>query len=106
MKTDLNVIERLTVMDLLPKEGSFVTLKLIRNLLEKIGFTGEELVEYELKQEGNLASWNIEKGKVGKPFEFGKKEEEVIASSLRKLDEEKKLEQRHVSLFEKFIGGE
>ena len=68
MKAKLNVIERLTVMQILPQENNFSTLKLIRNLTDKIGLNADELKKFGVTQtpEGQV-SWN-KKGVVKSPY--------------------------------------
>lgn len=102
MKTVLKVMERLTVLQILPQEGNFVMLKVLRGLNDKVGFKDEEFKELSLVQEGNAVKWNIA-ADIGKEFDFGEKETDLIKDSLKKLDEQKKLEQRHFTLYEKFM---
>jgi len=102
--TKLNVPERLVLLMELPKEGDFLTLKLIRELRENISFKEAELKEFELKtKDDGCVSWNIEKGKLEVEIsiiEFG---EGLIKKTLKKLDENKKLEDKHFTLYEKFV---
>ena len=103
MEKKLNVGERIIISQILPKEGNFVTLKLIRDLQSKIGITADEHSEYEIVQENDIVRWN-EKGKEEKSFDFKTKELEIISKELEKLDEDNKLNYQHFSIFEKFIG--
>jgi len=104
MEKKLSIGERLIILQLLPQEGNYATLKLIRDLGNKIGISADEHTEFELTQVGDKISWN-EKGKEEKPIDLKIKEIEIITAALEKLDSEKKLEFRHFSIFEKF-GGE
>ena len=99
----LNVFDRLTLMGILPKEGSFVTLKVIRDLINSLGIEDEEFKEFDIKQEGTKVFWNEKKGAVEKEFEFGDKAEQIVVDTLKELDLSKKLEQSHFSLYEKFV---
>jgi hypothetical protein len=103
MEKKLNVGERLIILQILPKEGNFATLRLIRELNGKVGFSADELIEFEVKQEGDKVSWNA-KGIEEIPIDFKEKEIEIIEKELKKLDKESKLEFRHFSIFEKFAG--
>lgn len=104
MKVGLNLAERLVLMQILPKEGSFVTLKILRDLNSKLGVNSEEYTEFEIKEdkESQQVFWG-QKGNEEKEFEFGEKENDLISESLEKLDKEKKLEQKHFTLYEKFV---
>ena len=129
---ELTVFERMTALNILPKEGDLVTLKLIRQLKESLGFTDDELVEldfhYDYKCEkcgavfkkkafepvgvchecgGTLTNtgqvyWERE-ADVAKDIELGRKAHELIASKLEELDKDKKLNESHLSLCEKFM---
>ena len=115
----LNVPERLILLQVVPKEGSFLTLKVIRDLTSTLALSDEEFKEFNVLQdksqptlespEGedigpNKITWN-EKGLEEREVEIGEKATDIIVEALKKLDQDKKLEQRHLSLYEKFIGG-
>ena len=98
----LNVLNRLQILQVLPKEGSIVMLKVLRDLQSKVGLTSEEAVEFGIKQDGEHINWNA-KGNEGKDFEFTVKEEEMIKDALAKLEKEKKLNLAQIDLYEKFM---
>lgn len=97
----LNTLERITLIDLLPKEGNFKTLKLLRVLKEELSFTEEENKELQLTIKGDSVSWN-EKGQE-KDIEIGETIQEEITNKLIELDTNKQLSDQHFSLYEKFI---
>ena len=41
----MDVLDRLMLLPLLPQEGDFVTLRMVRTLTQKIGFSADELKE-------------------------------------------------------------
>jgi len=98
----LNVLERLTLLQILPPEGNFVTLKIVRDLTSILAMTEKEYKDFDIKQEGGQIKWNL-KGNQEKEIEIGEKATDIIKEALKKLDETKKLEQRHFSLYEKFM---
>lgn len=100
----LNVPERLILLQVVPKEGSFLTLKIVRDLTSTLAMNDEEFKEFGITQDGDQIKWNL-KGLQEKEVEIGEKATDIIVEALKKLDESKKLEQRHLSLYEKFIGG-
>lgn len=57
-KMELNVLERLTLLSLLPKEGSFLNLKLLRVVKEDLSFTEEENRALQFRTEGQMIVWN------------------------------------------------
>jgi len=48
MKIGMNVIERLVAVSLLPKEGSFATLRIIGDLKNKVGIKAEEYTTFDI----------------------------------------------------------
>lgn len=103
MKTGLNVAERLTLMGILPKEGNFVTLRMIRTLADKVGISAKEMVDFEVKEADGRVQWN-EKGTAPTELEFLDAEVDLIKKELKRLDSENKLNQNSVALYEKFCG--
>lgn len=101
---ELQVGERLVLLSVLPQEGDFTTLKIIRELRESLSFTEEEHKTYNFKQEGNLVIWNKEKD-VSKEVKVGEKANDIIVEALKKLNDERKLRDEHFSLYEKFVEG-
>ncbi len=89
-------------MEILPAEGNFVTLKVIRELKANLGVKDEEFKLYEIVQKDNQITWN-DKGTEEVEFELGEKAVDIIVEQLEKLDKGKKLEDKHFSLFEKFV---
>lgn len=55
---ELNVLERLGLLGLLPKEGTFLNLKLVRLIREELSFTEEENKELQFRQENQMVMWN------------------------------------------------
>jgi len=104
MKIEMNVKERLTVLGLLPKEGNFLTLRLIRDLATKLGLSADEHKEFAIKvnTESNSVNWNA-KGNEPKGINFKIKEIELINKALIKLDKEEKLTEVHYSIYKKFV---
>ncbi len=100
----LNIVDRLTCLGVLPQEGDFVTLKIVRDLQSKLGFTEEELKECEIVSDPETQSvkWN-EKGAVEKEIVIGEKAMDLIVEALEKLNKDKKLKPQHFSVFEKFV---
>jgi len=103
----LDTMERLKVLEILPKEGNFVNLKLIRKAREALSFSNEEILALNLKtiQDGDQqqTTWNPEAGAVQKDIELGEVVTIMVVDALKKLNDEKKLTEAQFSLYEKFI---
>ena len=102
---ELSVVERLTLMQILPKEGSFSTLRSIRELREAIAFD-DDAEEYGLREgmgpDGNgMVRWDKD---VPKEIAIPPKALPVIVDALVGMDKQKRLTDQHFSLYEKFVG--
>ncbi len=103
-KVKLNIMERLVLMDLLPKESNYITLKIMRETKEDVTFNEEELKRFEIKHGANgMITWKDELSLEEKEFEFGDVVLDIIKIELNKLDGNGKLEEKHTTLYEKFI---
>jgi hypothetical protein len=103
MKIGLNVGDRLLALGILPQEGSFITLKMTRGLVDKVGLKPEEITEFEVKEDGGMIRWNSA-GMAPKDFEFAEAEVELFKKALKKKDEDGTLRTEMLPIYEKFVG--
>ena len=103
MNKKVNLAERFALLEILPAEGNFATLKVVRKLRENLSLKEEELAEYEIKQGANNISWNPEKGKKEVEIEIGDFAQGLIRSKLKELNKDNKLIDRYLTLYEKFV---
>ena len=103
-KVKLNLYERVVVMSLLPPEGNFVTLKIVRDLQAELAPSEEEakIAGLEDLPTGGVKAknWFLV---VEKEIVFGDIALGLVVDALKKLDEEKKLTNDHFTVYEKFI---
>ena len=103
----LSIAERVALLGVLPAEGNFVTLKIVRQLRESLSFSEEELKGWGIKLDGSRMTWNEEGVKSGeRDISIGERATDLIVDGLKKLDETKKLTEQHFTLYEKFVDGE
>lgn len=105
----LTVAERITLFDVLPKEGNFATLKLLRQLREALSFDEEENKALNMtttvdEHGRGMITWNPEASLV-KDIPIGEKMTDVVVEALKTLDKTGKLTEQHFTLYEKFIEG-
>ena len=99
---ELGVFDRLILLNVLPKEGDFTTIKIVRKLREDLSFSEEEHKALEFKfDEGNV-QWK-QNADTPKEIEIGEKAQDVIVETLKKLSNDKKLTEQHLSLYDKFV---
>jgi hypothetical protein len=101
MNAQLNVGERMIILSVLPKEGSIITIKLIRDLISRLGLSAEEFVEFGIKQDGSSLKFN-EKGQKRLDFELHDAEIELIRKSLKELDSKGKLIAEMIPIWDMF----
>ncbi len=80
----LHVAERLTLLSLdsFPKQGNLVTMRVFTKLMEKIGFSEDELVKWGIKQEGSRVTWETT-AEMTAELLFTPKELEMIQMALK-----------------------
>ena len=98
----LNVLQRLMLLNVLPKEGNFVTLKIVRDLKNELSFSEEEHKKYKFVESNGRVNWNPAAEQF-KEVHIGEKATDIIVEALKKLDKEKKLREGHLTVYEKFV---
>lgn len=99
---ELGVFNRLILLNLLPKEGDFTTLKIIRKLREDLSFSEAEHKDLQFKNENGAVQWQ-QAADIPKDIPIGEKATDIIVDVLKKLDKEKKLQDQHYQLYELFV---
>ncbi|MFA5322904.1 MAG: hypothetical protein WC373_09550 [Smithella sp.] len=100
----LNVMERLMLLSILPKEGSFTNLKLLRTVKEDLSFSEEENKALQFNQNGEILTWDS-KADANKEIVFGEVIESIIRKALVALDKAEKITENHYSIYEMFMDG-
>jgi len=98
---ELSVVERLVLLNLLPQEGSYINLKLLRTAREELSFSDEEVRILNFVQDGGQVKWDMGPD-IMKDVTIGEVVTLMIVDLLKGLDKEGKLKNEHFSLFEKF----
>ena len=98
----LNVLERITLMGILPASENYVTYKIITEFKAALSFSEEEIKDFEMVVEKDQVNWNPTKARE-KEFVIGESLAKIISSALKKADEEKKIDDANASLYEKFV---
>ena len=98
----LNVMERMALLNILPPEGSITVMKLLRVLREDLSFNEKEHAALQFKQENDMIQWKQD-ADVVKDVKIGEIMTELIKKELKKLNDEEKLTDGHIDLYDKFI---
>ena len=119
MKVKLNLKERIALITVLPKEGSFKVVARTEELKKKLLFTEEEDKKHGIiytndgrvlfnpsQFQGKENARQLTQDyvlKTRKEFDIGETVEDEIESILKKLDNDKKLPADYISLYEMFV---
>ena len=99
----LSVGDRLILLGVIPQQGDFTTLKIVRNMRDELSFSEEEHKILKIRQEGEMMFW--EEGLEDKEINFGEKATDIIVDAFKKLNDQKKLRIEQMELYERFVGG-
>lgn len=94
----LSVMDRLLILNLdtLPKVGSIVTMKIKQQLMMDVGFSEQEIKDFEIKQEGQQVTWNTAAPSVN--IDVGPEALKMLTEAMEKSEN---LHEGHVALYEK-----
>ena len=101
MKAKLTLGDRFAILGILPAEGNFATLKIVRKLREQLSLNEAEIKEQKVREEDDQIKWD--KPEKTTEMEFGEFAENMIKEQLKKMNEANKLENRHFVIYEKFV---
>jgi hypothetical protein len=107
---ELNIAERIALLNILPPEGNIITLRVVRELQGKLSFTEEELKEWKIKNrvqpDGRaLITWDSDFTNKTKDIKIGEVANGIIVEQLKMLESQKRLRLEMLDLYEKFVDG-
>lgn len=82
----MTLLERAELLPRLPQEGSRITMIVIKDLVEKLNFSQEEIIEFDIKEVEYRITWNIPGITYLKAFELKPLEVATLIAALDKLD--------------------
>ncbi len=99
---DLSIPERLMALRLLPRQGTYASMKILENLRLSLSFTEKETKEWKIRSDEveDRTYWDFD-GEVEIPI--GEIATEIVVDSLKKHSKEETLPDMAISLYEKFI---
>jgi len=98
---ELTVLERLTLLRILPHRGNLTTLRIVRDLERDLSFSEEEHGALQFQQDGNVTRWN-EGAVPDKDVSIGPKAIEIVVGALEELDKVGALQMEMIDLCDKF----
>lgn len=103
----LTIKERFLILSILPSEGNIVTLKIVRDLRDNLGFSEKELKDLGIEQHPEMGNVTWDNAHDSDTFEIpiGEKAKDVIVDALQKASDTNKLSVDHIPLYERFVEG-
>ena len=105
MKVKLTVKQRIDLQSVLPQQGDFLTVKMIRVLREDLSFTQKEhkLLKFVNHPNGSV-EWDAKAAlKCVKEFEIPETIISIIKETLEKLNTSKQITEAHLDFYEMFM---
>jgi hypothetical protein len=101
---ELKVFERLILLNVIPKEGNYLDLKIMRELKEALSFDEEEqsALQFDYDKSPGQVLWKHD-ADIPKEINIGPRAMVIISDTFKKLDKENKLMEEHLPIYEKFV---
>ncbi len=100
----LTIKYRLLLMNILPDNGNYDTLKIVRKQQELLGISEEEHKRLNVRREGDLIQWDESQDEPVE-IEIGEVAGHIIKRELTRLDSEGQLQMEFLPLYEYFVDG-
>lgn len=101
----LKVKDRLLLLNTLPGESDYITLKVIREVQDNLSFSDDELTRLKVTKTEDMYTWDEEIDEFV-DVEIGESARGLIKQELRKLNEQGQLKMEFLPLYEHFWEGE
>jgi hypothetical protein len=103
----LNITERISLFDLLPKEGHFADLITLRKARGIFALTEQEIIDLQYREEetqnGRMAYFDVNKAAEEKDLPVDEWTTRTIQKALAKIEKDGKLSEKMMSLYMKFV---
>lgn len=101
----LSVLERLVLLNVLPREGTVTTVRIVRELREALSFSEEEHERLKFRKADGGTQWDDEAER-DEEISIGPRAHTLIAETLEKMNSEEKLTEDYLGAWEKFVDEE
>ena len=105
---ELNIVERIALLNVLPNEGNIITLRILKDLRSALSFTEGELEKFKMKTttfpDGRMSIvWDEDFNKETSEIEIGKAAHGIVVQALTSLDRRQQLKTEAITIYEKFV---
>ena len=98
---ELGILERISLLNILPVEGDVVTVRLLKKLRTELGFTEEEIKDHKISSAENRVVWEETGYKAD--ISIGEKATDIIKDAFKRLDREGKIREDMLPLYDTFM---
>lgn len=99
---ELGILERISLLNILPVEGDVVTVRILKTLRKDLGFTEEEIRDHKISSADNRVTWEETGYKAD--ISIGEKATDIIKDAFKRLDREGKIREEMLPLYDTFMG--
>lgn len=106
MQVALTVSQRMALISILPIRGNYVDMIMLKSLKDKLDLTDKEVEVLKVRANGpGRIIWSTEEEKKLGPlkYDIGEGVEVILYTTLKELNDSKRLEESHLSLYELFV---
>ena len=96
---ELKALDRILLRQLLPTQGNLVTLKIVKDALDVLDFTKEEMESLNFIQEGQSLKWTTTVD-LPKEIALSSLAIDIIKKELRTLEEQQKLKLEQLNIYD------
>lgn len=96
------ILDRILLLNLLPQQADIVTLRIIKDIKERVELSAKEMEEVKMEQVEASLKWSPEKD-ISKEIELSEVETKLIKEKLKEANDNKKLTLQHVPLYDMFL---
>lgn len=103
----LTILDRIIIMQILPAESDISTLRIVRDMKKKLGFSTEETEKFNIKNivEPNTGrssiTWDAKAMTEEVDIKLVRVEREIIINAIDELDKKKKALEIHIDIYDK-----
>ncbi len=106
---EFNTVERIILLNFMPREGGYFNIKKVREVREELGLNEEEIKiltdnTTALADNKSQTNWTAINDQVGKKaVDFGEWLTNQIVDRLKKLHDDEKITEDHLNLYKMFV---
>jgi len=104
-EVELTIRERLIIEELMPLTGSYHYLKNVESFISQNAITADEAKLYDIRFDGKQYTWSADADNYTVKIDIPLDVYNEVKAELIYRDEKQLLNLKHISLYEKFVGG-